>query len=64
MMGFSFRQFLDLDILVIAVLAFSIWGGKYFGLNAKTIRYLQMGALGILAFETIREIASNSNTVR
>jgi hypothetical protein len=67
MQGFSFRQFLDLDVLVIIILALSIWGGRFFGLNAKMIRYMQMGALGILVFETLREIRAsiiNANTVR
>jgi len=52
----SLRDFLDLDVFVLCILALCIWGGKFIGLSPKMIRYLQIGAFFILLFETLREI--------
>jgi len=53
----SLRDFLDLDVLVILILAFCLWGSKFIqGFNQKHARYLMMAGLAILTFETLREI--------
>jgi len=57
MLGFSLRDFLDLDVLCILIFAFCLWGDKIIaGFNNKHRRYLMLAGLGLLTIETIREI--------
>jgi len=57
MLGFSLRDFLDLDVLCILIFAFCLWGDKIIsGFNNKHRRYLMMAGLGLLVIETMREI--------